>query len=216
MKLPALLPISLFITILIPLCIFSIVTESSVHTLEILINGPLQVTITQGNNFTVISKTTSLRLQGNITIQASTLQPGYQIFINGIKANTLTLNSSLYDLINVTAVPTYVDLKVIVNNGSNVQIRFDNGSYISIKSSSQFLVRNDSYVYITTPIGSNSIINNVSTNFYILFVTNDSVVNVTFVKSHELNSSSSPSVDLLGVGLGVMALAIYLIIKRRQ
>ncbi|AAY79616.1 hypothetical protein Saci_0197 [Sulfolobus acidocaldarius DSM 639] len=116
----------------------------------------------------------------------------------------------------MTAVPTYVDLKVIVNNGSNVQIRFDNGSYISIKSSSQFLVRNDSYVYITTPIGSNSIINNVSTNFYILFVTNDSVVNVTFVKSHELNSSSSPSVDLLGVGLGVMALAIYLIIKRRQ
>ena len=176
--------------------------------------GPVIVVVNYNNTELFITQNESVALTGHVIIKAQPTALGYVIYINGKRTDMVALNVTEPTIINVTAVPTYVTVKINVIGKGSINLQLSNGTTVTITKNVTFRVQNYSYIYLTTPFSQNVIINNVRSNFYVTLITNSTTINVTFLpnKKKDLNTP----LNLTGIALGVIALAIYLFTRKKS
>ncbi|BCU69451.1 hypothetical protein [Stygiolobus caldivivus] len=181
------------------------------------IYGPVVVTLIYDNTTTLINTNTSMPLYGKITIDAQATSLGYSIFINGEKTSNLTLNVYSPMTVNVTAVPTFVNLKINIIGRGSVNLQLSNGTSITISRNTTIRVQNFSFIYVSAPFNQNIIFNNnIQSNFYVILVNQSTSLNVTFTDLSKSNKSDSPTFNFVGIALGLIAISIYLFTRKKS
>ncbi|MFP3260984.1 MAG: LPXTG cell wall anchor domain-containing protein [Sulfolobus sp.] len=187
------------------------------YSVKIFLEGPVALIISQdgSSNVIYVTQNTTLNLQGNISITAYPLLPGYTIQINGKNVTSLNLNVTAPETIRVISHPTYVYLTIMLHGNGYVRVTLENGTTYTLNSTSKLRIQNMSYVLISTPLSRESIINGSQTNFYILYLDNNTTINVTILSSNRSSFSLTP-ISLTGIGLGLILLAIYIFFRRKE
>ncbi|QGR19984.1 hypothetical protein D1868_08300 [Stygiolobus azoricus] len=187
------------------------------YLVKFLLEGPVIVNIIYNNSNILIDSNTTLTLSGKITLKALPTSLGYVVLIDGRKVSNTSLNINGPTTINITAIPSYVNLSVYVFGKGVVTVQLSNGSSYSISENKTFTVKNYTFVYINAPFNQNVIFNhNIESNFYVVLLNGSTSINVTFLPNKNISPQSKTQLNLTGIALGIIALAFYLFFRRKS
>jgi len=187
------------------------------YPVKFLLEGPVIVYLIYNNSDILIDSNTTLILSGKITLKAIPTSLGYVVLIDGEKVSNISLDINAPTTINVTAIPSYVNLSIYIFGKGVVTVQLSNGSSYSISENKTFKVKNYTFVYINAPFNQNVIFNHdIESNFYVVLLNGSTSINVTFLPNKNISPQFKTQLNLTGIALGMIALAFYLFFRRKS
>jgi len=206
-----------FLSFLLILAILSFSPNVNGSILKIIIQWPSQVLVNYSNgSILLIANSSIIKFNGSIKITVSPLNPSYCLVVNGTKyfsSYSAMINKS--ETLYIKALPEYVKVSLNLNGSGKLRIMISNGSTLTVNESTSFSVLNNSIIYITS--SKSFKVNGIITNFYVFIPTDNVSLNISFVSQHSFYTSSPKitSQGFLGIGLGLIALSLYLFFRRK-